>query len=51
MTDKKTQKQKFIDTAREIGADEDERSFERKLRRVAKPPTPQKKSKKEKPAD
>ena len=32
----KTQKQKFIDTARELGADEDERAFDEKLKRLAK---------------
>jgi hypothetical protein len=36
MDDKRTQKQKFIDTARELGCDEDEKSFDDKLRRIAK---------------
>lgn len=31
-----TQGQKFIDLARESGADEDERAFKDKLRRIAK---------------
>ena len=43
---KKTQKQKFIDTARELGCDEDDKSFDDKLRRIAKH-----KPKEEKPAD
>lgn len=30
------QSQKFIDKAREIGADEDEKAFEEKLKRIAK---------------
>lgn len=34
----KDQKQRFIDTARELGADEDEKAFADKLRRIAKPP-------------
>jgi len=30
------QSQKFIDKAKELGADEDEKAFEDKLRRIAK---------------
>lgn len=32
----KSQRQKFIDKARELGCDEDEAAFERKLRHIAK---------------
>lgn len=42
----KTQKQKFIDMAKELGCDEDDKSFDDKLRRIAKH-----KPKQEKPAD
>lgn len=42
----KTQGNRFIDKAREIGCDEDEKAFDDKLRRIAKA-----KPKKEKPAD
>jgi len=41
----KTQSQKFIDKARELGCDEDEKAFDDKLRRIAK-----QKPKEEKPA-
>lgn len=34
--DKRTQRQKFIDKARELEADEDEEAFKRKLKRIAK---------------
>ena len=33
---KVTQSQKFKDLAREIGADEDEKAFDEKLRRIAR---------------
>jgi hypothetical protein len=33
----KSQKQKFIDTARELGADEDEKAFADKLKKLAQP--------------
>lgn len=33
---KGTQSQKFIDLAREVGADENERAFKEKLKRLAK---------------
>lgn len=46
MTDKKSQKQKFIDKAKELGCDEDEKTFDDKLRRIAK-----QKPKEDKPAD
>jgi hypothetical protein len=39
--DTRTQRQKFIDLAREVGASESEAAFERALRKVAKAP-PQK---------
>jgi len=32
----KSQRQKFIDTARELGCDEDEEAFRDKLRRIAR---------------
>jgi len=32
----KSQRDKFIDKARELGADEDEAAFEKKLRRIAR---------------
>jgi hypothetical protein len=47
-TRKKSQRQKFIDAARELGADEDEKAFADKLRRIAKAPPPADKSKNEK---
>ena len=34
--DKRTQRQKFIDTAREVGAEDDEKAFADKLRKIAK---------------
>jgi hypothetical protein len=34
---KKTQHEKFVDLAREVGADESEGAFVRKLRKIAKP--------------
>lgn len=34
--DKREQSQKFIDKARELGTDEDEKAFEGRLRRIAK---------------
>lgn len=37
MTQEKTQSEKFKDAARELGADEDERRWEERLRKVAKP--------------
>ena len=40
--DTRTQRQKFIDTAREHGADEDVEAFRRIVRRVATAPTPTK---------
>lgn len=46
MVKAKSQRQKFIDKARELESDEDEKAFDDKLRRIAKQ-TP----KKEKPAD
>lgn len=42
---KKSQSEKFKETARELVCDEDEKAFENKLRRLAKP------QKKDKPAD
>jgi hypothetical protein len=36
--DTRTQRQKFIDAAREAGASEDEAAFERSLRRIATAP-------------
>jgi hypothetical protein len=42
MTDKKTQSDKFKDAAREAGADEDEKRWEERLKRVAKPKPAQK---------
>lgn len=33
--DKKPQSQRFIETARELGCDEDEAAFEEKLKRIA----------------
>ena len=33
--DKKPQSQRFIETARELGCDEDEAAFDEKLRRIA----------------
>ena len=42
MSDKKTQREKFIEKARELGCDEDEASFDRKLKRaVRKPKVPE----------
>ena len=32
----KSQSEKFIDKARELGADESEKAFDRKLRKIAK---------------
>lgn len=51
MTDKlkKSQKEKFKEAAREIGADESEEAFDDKLRRLAKPGQP--KDKKGKPKE
>lgn len=41
---KKTQHEKFVDLARELGADESEEAFVRKLRKIAEPePKPSKK--------
>ena len=41
---KKTQHEKFVELAREVGADESEDAFARKLRKIAKPaPKPSKK--------
>lgn len=37
MTDKQTQTKKFKELARELECDEDEKVFDRKLERVAKP--------------
>lgn len=34
--DKRTQSQKFIDKAKELGCDEDESAFEQKLQGIAK---------------
>ena len=39
---KATQSQKFIDKARELGADEGEAAFEDKLRRIVSKPKPKK---------
>jgi hypothetical protein len=36
MTDPKTQSDKFKDAARELGADEDEKHWEERLKKVAK---------------
>lgn len=36
MADQKSQSDKFIETAREISADENEKRWEKQLRRVAK---------------
>lgn len=36
--DTRTQRQKFMDAAKEAGASEDERAFERALKRIAKTP-------------
>jgi hypothetical protein len=47
----KSQRQKFIDAARELGADEDEKTFTDKLRRIVKTPPPADGSKKEKPGE
>lgn len=41
----KTQRQRFIETAREIGADDDENAFREKLKRIAKAPVSEKKDK------
>ncbi len=46
VTKSRTQSEKFINIARELGCDEDEKAFDDKLRRIAKT-----KPKKEKPAD
>ncbi len=48
---KPTQRERFIDKARELGIDEDEAAFEARLKRVAKagpqaPPAPKSKPKK-----
>jgi hypothetical protein len=40
-----TQKQRFIDKARELGCDEDEVAFEERLRKIAKAPPPKPESK------
>jgi len=40
----KSQSQKFIDKARELGCDEDEQTFANKLKQIAKSPPPEKKS-------
>jgi hypothetical protein len=46
---KPTQKEKFIDKARELGCDEDEAVFEKRLRKIAKAtPPPHKDTKREK---
>lgn len=45
-SDNITQSQKFTDKAKELGADEDEKSFDDKLRRIAR-----QKPKEDKPAD
>jgi hypothetical protein len=46
---KPTQKEKFIDKARELGCDEDEAAFEKRLRKIAKAtPPPHKDTKREK---
>jgi hypothetical protein len=37
MTDPKTQSDKFKEAARELEADEDEKAWEERLRKVAKP--------------
>jgi hypothetical protein len=44
---KKKQKDKFIEKARELGCDEDEAAFEKRLRKIAKaaPPKPEPKRK------
>lgn len=39
--DEKPQRQRFIETAREIGASEDAADFEQAFRRVVKPPAPE----------
>jgi hypothetical protein len=38
--DEKPQRERFIETAREIGASEDPEEFERVFREVVKPPKP-----------
>lgn len=40
---KKSQHDKFVELAREVGADEDEDAFIGKLRRIVKPKPPKKK--------
>jgi len=48
-TKAKTQRQTFIDKARELGCDEDEAAFEERLRKIAKAtPPPRKDTKREK---
>ncbi len=37
-TDTRTQRQKFLDAAREMGADDDDKAFKRALSTVAKAP-------------
>lgn len=40
MKDKNPQKDKFIETARELGCDESEKAFNDKLKKLAKPEKP-----------
>jgi hypothetical protein len=49
-TKSRSQSQRFIDKARELGCDEDEAAFEERLRKIAKttPPVPRKDIKPEK---
>ncbi|MDE0703420.1 MAG: hypothetical protein OXH59_06835 [Rhodospirillaceae bacterium] len=54
MTSKKTepkpQRDRFIETARELGCDEDEGRFNETLKRVAKAPSKEKPRKEERPS-
>ena len=54
MIEKSKQSERFIDAARGLGADEDPRSFDRALKKLADAPPPDKvedkKPKKDKPA-
>lgn len=46
VTSKQKQKDKFIEKARELGCDEDEAAFEKRLRKIVKAtPAPQKAAK------
>jgi hypothetical protein len=46
-TDEKPQRERFIETAREVGASEDPEEFERAFRQVDKPKQPTEENKKD----